>query len=143
MTETLRFHLSIRNRFGLWGYRLRSILSRMRRAVLYGLGRLSPDEAQEVLLDCYRPAGWHPLLTLTVDDTLDEARTCFGDHPQLRRLIADACERVAYKWENHGDHLCFARAWALDLAQSFARDEDIALARREDAESENELGPAI
>lgn len=138
MTETLRFHLSIRNRFGLWRYRLCSMLSRVRRAVLYGLGRLSADEAQQVLLDCYRPAGWHPLLTLTVDDTLDEARARFGDHPELRRLIADACERVAYKWENRGDHLCFARAWAVDLAQSFARDEDIALAGREDAESDNE-----
>ncbi|HTV33799.1 MAG TPA: hypothetical protein VME69_11970 [Methylocella sp.] len=61
----------------LYLYRLRSKWRRLRRAVLYAKGRLSQDDAQDLLLDCCAPAGWHPLLILSVDDTLEEAlETC-------------------------------------------------------------------
>ena len=51
-----------------------------------------------VMLDCRHPAGWHPLLVLTVEDTLAQAREEIADHPDLPRLVADGCARVADKW---------------------------------------------
>ena len=50
------------------------------------------------MLDCRYPAGWHPLLVLTVEDTLEQAREDLADHPDLSRLVADSCARVADKW---------------------------------------------
>jgi hypothetical protein len=32
------------------------------------------SDAQQLMLDCRHPAGWHPLLVLTVEDTLEQAR---------------------------------------------------------------------
>ena len=51
------------------------------------------------MLDCRNPAGWHPLLVLTVEDTLEQAHEEIADHPHLPRLIADGCARVGDKWE--------------------------------------------
>jgi len=78
------------------------------------------------------PAGWHPLLVLTVEDTLEQAREEFADHPELPRLIADACFRVGDKWEPYGDELWEARRWAINVALRYAADEGIALARLDD-----------
>ena len=86
-------------------YRLCATLARIRRALRYGFGRLSPDEAQLILIDCQRSAGWYPLLLLTVDDTLEQARRTFVDDPQIPALVAAACGRVASKWESHNDEL--------------------------------------
>jgi hypothetical protein len=82
-----------------------------------------------VLIDCHDPAGWHSLLTLTVEDTLEQAREIFADHPELRRLIEDGCSRVARKWESYGDELYEARRWAIELAEGYAADEGITLVR--------------
>jgi hypothetical protein len=81
------------------------------------------------MLDCERPAGWHPLLILTVDEALEQAREAFADHPDLRRLIADGCARVGHKWESYNDDLYNARCWAIDVAEQHARDEGITLVR--------------
>jgi hypothetical protein len=78
------------------------------------------------------PASWHPLLLLTVEDTLEQAREEFADHPELPRLIADACFRVGDKWEPYGDELWEARRWAINVALRYAADEGIALARLDD-----------
>jgi hypothetical protein len=102
------------------------------RAWRYAAGRLSADDAQHIMLDCRDPAGWHPLLVLTVEDTLEQAREDLADHPDLPRLIADGCARVGYKWESCGDELSEARRWAIDLAAGYAIDEGIALIRLDD-----------
>lgn len=120
------------SRIGLWRYRARLHLERLARAWRYLTGRLSADDAQRVMLDCRAPAGWHPLLMLTVEDTLAQARETFADHPQLPRLIADGCARVGDKWESYGDELYEARRWAIDVAEGYAADEDITLTRLDD-----------
>jgi len=84
------------------------------------------------MLDCEYPAGWHPLLLLTVEDTLAEAHEVFADHPDLPRLINDGCARVASKWESYNDELYQPRRWAIDLAADYAAAEGVALTRLED-----------
>ena len=112
--------------------RLRTRLAQWRRAWRYATNRLSADEAQRITLDCRDPAGWHPLLVLTVVDTLEQARENLADHPDLPRLIADGCARVGDKWESYNDELWEARRWAIDLAKGYADDEGITLVPLED-----------
>lgn len=119
-------------RIGLWRCRARLRLTRLVRAWRYFMGRLSTDDAQRVMLDCRAPAGWHPLLVLTVEDTLEQARETFADHPELTRLIADGCARVEDKWESYGDELYEARRWAIDVAEGYAADEGLTLTRLDD-----------
>jgi hypothetical protein len=102
------------------------------RAWRYAAGTVSADDAQRIILDCRGPAGWHPLLVLTVEDTLEQAHEEFADHPALPRLIADACFQVGDKWESYGDELWEARRWAIEVAQRYAADEGIALTRLND-----------
>ena len=118
----------VRDRF----YRFRTRLAQWRRAWRYATNRLSADEAQRIMLDCRDPAGWHPLLVLTVEDTLEQAREDLADHPDLPRLIADGCARVGDKWESYNDELWEARRWAIDLAKGYADDEGITLVPLED-----------
>lgn len=113
-------------------YRFRLRLSQWRRAWRYATDRLSADDAQRVMLDCRYPAGWHPLLVLTVDDTLEQAREQLADHPELPRLLADGCARVADKWESYNDELWEARRWAIGLAKEYAAQEGIVLIPLED-----------
>ena len=102
-----------------------------RRAWRYGMDRLRAEDAQRIMLDCRFPAGWHPLLVLTVEDTLEQAREDITDHPDLPRLIADGCARVGDKWESYNDELWEARRWAIGLAKVYAADEGIALVGRD------------
>jgi len=117
-------------------YRTIASFRRLARAWGYFTGRLSGDDAQRIMLDCRYPAGWYPLLILTVEDTLQEARETFADHPELPRLIADGCAHVAGKWVSHHDELYTARGWAISTAESYAAAEAISLVRRdEDADA--------
>jgi hypothetical protein len=108
-------------------FRLEMSLLRFRRAWRYAFGGLSADDAQRMMLECREPAGWHPLLTLTVEDTLEQAQDTLLDHPDLPRLIAASCSRVGDKWESYGDELYEARRWAIDLAKSYAAQDGIVL----------------
>lgn len=113
-------------------YRSGHRLARWRRAWRYATGGLSPDDAQRMMLDCRGPAGWHPLLVLTVEDTLEQARQELADHPDLPRLLADGCARVGDKWESYNDELWEARRWAIGLARKYAADEGITLTALDD-----------
>ncbi|MGD9920468.1 MAG: hypothetical protein AB7V13_03335 [Pseudorhodoplanes sp.] len=108
-------------------YRTRCRLAQWQRAWRYAVDRLSTNDAQRMMLDCRNPAGWYPLLVLTVEDTLEQAREDIVDNPELPRLIADGCARVADKWESYNDELWEARRWAIGLAKDYAADEGIAL----------------
>lgn len=109
--------------------RLKERAERYSRAWAYARRRLSPDQAQRIFLDCQYPAGWHPLLVLTVEDTLEQAHEDFHDHPELARLINDGCSRVSHKWESINDDLYEARRWAIDLAGEYAGGEGLAFER--------------
>jgi hypothetical protein len=108
-------------------YRFSFHIERWQRAWHYATHRVSADDAQRMMLDCRYPAGWHPLLVLTVEDTLEQAREDLADHPDLPRLLADGCARVGDKWESFNDELWEARRWAIDLAKGYAADEGITL----------------
>lgn len=108
-------------------YRLPSRLAQWRRAWHYADDRLCADDAQRMMLDCRNAAGWHPLLVLTVEDTLEQVRENIADHPDLPRLIADGCARVGDKWESYNDELWEALRWAINLAEGYAANESIAL----------------
>jgi hypothetical protein len=125
---------AFRHRIWLLRFRFNYRLARYRRALDYALDRLSADDAQQILIDCEYPAGWFTLLSLTVDDTLEQALEVYQDHPDLRRLISDGCERVHRKWEDHSDTLYYARDWAIELAEGYAADEGITLVRRDPEE---------
>ena len=135
LSERLRdaWH-AVRHRTWLVRFRFQQRLGRYRRALGYARDRLSTDDAQQVLIDSEYPAGWFTLLTLAVEDTLEQALEVYEDHPDLRRLIADGCERVHKKWEDHSDALYYARGWAIELAQGYAADEGITLVRRDPEE---------
>ncbi len=105
---------------------------RFSRARAYFCDRLNADDAQRIMLDCSYPAGWHPLLVLTVEDTLEQAREIFADNPELPRLINDGCARVASKWESYNDELYEARRWAIEIAEGYAAAEQITLIRLDD-----------
>jgi hypothetical protein len=113
-------------------YRVGYRLAQWRRAWRYAIDGLSPDDAQRMMLDCRGPAGWHPLLVLTVEDTLEQARGELADHPELPRLLADGCARVGDKWESYNDELWEARRWAISLAREYAADEGITLTALDD-----------
>lgn len=122
------FRSWVRDRRYQVGYRL----AQWRRAWRYATGHLSSDDAQRLILDCRYPAGWHPLLVLTVEDTLEQAREQLADHPELPRLLADGCARVGVKWESNDDQLWEARRWAISLAKEYAADEGITLTALDD-----------
>ena len=118
-------------------YRCGAKFSRWTRAWGYAAGRLSADEAQRLMLDCRYPAGWHPLLVLTVEDTLKLAREEIADHPDLPRLVADGCARVGDKWEPYYGELLEARCWAINLAKNYAVDEGITFVLLNDEHDSN------
>jgi len=122
------FRSWVRDRHYRAGYRL----AQWRRAWRYAIGRLSADDAQRMMLDCRDPAGWHPLLVLTVEDTLEQALEELADHPELPHLIAAGCARVGVKWESNDDQLWEARRWAISLAREYAADEGITLTALDD-----------
>jgi hypothetical protein len=119
------------------GYRCGVSLGRWTRAWRYAAGRLSADEAQRLMLDCRYPAGWHPLLVLTVEDALEQAREEIADHPDLPRLVADGCARVGDKWEPYCGELLEARCWAINLAKNYAADEGITFVLLNDEHDSN------
>jgi len=116
----------------IWRYRLASSAQRLRRAWDYAFGRLSQDDAQHVMLECRAPSGWYPLLILSVDETLAQARENYADHPALAQLIDSACARVGGKWEDYGEAIHEARRWAIEVAADYARQSNIALIPWED-----------
>lgn len=130
--------LPLTSRLGLGRYRAKARIERLSRAWRYFIGGLTTDDAQRVMLDCRDPAGWHPLLVLTVEDTLEQARETFADHPELARLIADGCARVGDKWDSYSDELYEACRWAIELAEGYAADEGVALVRLDDTTAGSE-----
>ena len=63
-------------------FRARYHLARLSRAWAYFRDRLDADEAQRIMLDCEYPAGWHPLLVLTVEDGPAGPGAAFNDYEQ-------------------------------------------------------------
>jgi hypothetical protein len=109
------------------GFRLRYSYQRLHRAFAYASGRLSPGEAQTILIECQDYAGWYPLNTLCVEDLLSHAACLHGDNAQLLTpYLRDACERVSRKWDS-GDDLNIAFDLALETAAGYAAHDGVTL----------------
>lgn len=105
---------------------------RLRRAWKYAFGELSAEESQQIIADCRRRAGWHPLLVLNVDEALKHIRDTYVDHPALRRLVARACEEIERKCGGALHDERAAKDWASRLARTYAKDEGLILTKWED-----------
>lgn len=110
-----------------WRLRCRARIGRFVLAARYAAGRLSVDDARSIVCHCEPVAGWHPLLTLTVDDTIEQALEEYAEHPELRRLVEEACAHVGGRWESYNDDLYEARCWAMEKVREYAEFEGIEL----------------
>jgi hypothetical protein len=136
-----RFFNTAASRMWLWRYRAKWRAKRVLKAWRFIVDRMSADDARSIMLDCERPAGWHPLLILTVEDTLEQARATLADDPALPRLIAYGCVHVSAQWESLNDDLYEARRRAIEVAERYAVNEGIALVHlnEEAIQAEGEL----
>lgn len=117
--------------FSFPAYRLRQQVKCWSRAFAYATCRLSPDDAQDIILDCRPIAGWYDLMCITPDDVLDHAVSLHGDRAHLLKAhLHAACDYAARKWEA-GDDYYSALGFALDMAREFAAQDGIEI---EDAE---------
>ncbi|WP_234729631.1 hypothetical protein [Acidocella facilis] len=132
--STVRFDFQRRAYF--WKYRVETRFKRFCRAWCYATGTLSAGEAQTIIVECLDPAGWYPLMILTVEDALARAREIFADHPELPSFIAEGCEKVGRKWENFGDELQEAINWAIENAEEYAAKEGIIFVRIADGDAD-------
>jgi hypothetical protein len=116
------------------GFRWRCRCQRLHRAFAYASGRLSPGEAQTILIECKDYAGWYPLNTLCVEDLLSHAATVQGDNAQLLKpYLHAACEHVSRKWDS-GDDLNIAFDLALETAAGYAAQDGVTLEAKEETQ---------
>ncbi len=78
-------------------YRLRLRARRARTAMAFFLGRLSEDEAYDLLFAAEERLGVWPLVTIDAEGVLERVHDTYQDHPALLDLAHDAASRVASK----------------------------------------------
>ena len=123
-----------------FGFNLRCRFRHWRRAFAYATGRLSPDAAQDLILDCRHMAGWYFLLIITPEDVLDRAITFHGEKARaLEPHLAAACEYVSRKWDA-GDDYYEALNFALDQARDYAAQDGIEISEDEETLTLNTQG---
>jgi hypothetical protein len=110
---------------GIWRFRWR--WHRWHLGIRYAVGRLTSDQAHELRYECQQISGCYPLETIDMESTLEAFRACYGDHPELPRLVRDACARVGDKWSSSGHVGDAAQGWAFDLVREYAEAEGITL----------------
>ena len=108
-------------------YRLRLRFARYARAVRYATGRMSIDDAWSVWRDAQNVTGFRCLEGISESSVADAAYDRFGDNPELTPIIAQACARVADKWNCSGDTQNAAEDWALDLIAAYAAADGLTL----------------
>jgi hypothetical protein len=123
---------TLRDAWFRYSYRFRRMRHRAYLGLQYTFGRLTPDQAHELRYQCQLISGCFPLETIDTESTLEAFRECYGDHPELPRLVRDACTRVGDKWYSSGDLASAAQDWAFDLVREYAQDEGITLPNGED-----------
>lgn len=119
--------------------RLQIITQRIRHAIAYVTGHLDAQSAQDMIVQLEPIAGWHPLVTLCVDDVLARATKHYKPHPDLRSFVASACAKVARQWRDADETLQAAQWWAIDLSLDLAQEHGQTLAL---AESDSREEPA-
>jgi hypothetical protein len=108
-------------------WRVRRLKHRAYLGLQYARGRLTSDQAHALRYECQQISGCYPLETIDAESTLEAFRDCYGDHPELPRLVRDACARVGDKWSSSGHVTDAAQDWAFDLVHEYAAAEGIML----------------
>ncbi|MGO9473285.1 MAG: hypothetical protein ACLPWS_07695 [Rhodomicrobium sp.] len=121
-------------------WQIRHRRQRLRRAFFYATGHLSFEDANDIMLDCERPARSYPLMILTPDSVLDMAIARFEERAQeLKPYLADACAYVASKWDQPGEDYWHPRDWALSSAIRAAAQDGITLTAEENEDHANPI----
>jgi len=107
---------------------IRRLISRLPIAWRLLTGHLTQDDAESLIILAEPIAGWHPIITLTVEDVLSRTLLRYKPHPRLPDLVRRACRRASTKWIDSNDTLNEATEWCLDLIAEYADDEQITLA---------------
>jgi hypothetical protein len=116
--------------FAVWRFRQLDRCSRLARGLAYAFGRsLTEDDMHTMRVEMNERLGYYPLMTLAVEDVLEEARSQYGDEEtnKLRPYLDAACDRVAGKWDNSYDTFGVAVDWALENALAYAEADGILL----------------
>jgi hypothetical protein len=108
-------------------YRMRSRISRVRRAIRYALGRATTEDGWQLFRDAEDVTGFYCLEGIGVDDVLTDAIERYGDMPELPELARRACRRVYDKWNSTGDTQSAAEDWAFDMIRAYADDAGLTL----------------
>lgn len=134
MTTTFPQTLASRARdaFKRRTYRLRMRLERAARAWRYLRGTMTADDAHHLVWEAEHVSGCYSLEGFTVDSVLEDAQERWGDVPGLERWAADACARVAGKWDASGDVSSAAAEWAMSLIADYAKGDGVTLVEIED-----------
>ena len=112
----------------VWRFRHQERWARLLRGLAYAFGRpLAEGDLHAMRVEMNERLGYYPLMTLGVEDVLEEARSHYGDEEanRLKPYLDTACERVARKWES--DAFGAAVDWALENALAYAADDGITL----------------
>jgi len=112
----------------VWRFRHQERWARLMRGLAYAFGRpLAEDDLHALRVEMNERLGYYPIMTLTTEDVLEEARSQYSDEEanKLSPYLDAACERVARKWES--DAFGVAVDWALENALAYAADDGITL----------------
>lgn len=91
-------------------------------------GRLSQNDAEDIILEVKPIAGWYPLETLSVENTIEMAGYRWSNPAdEIRELAADACNTVACKWSSSGAAAHSAEDWACEMIKLYAARHGIEL----------------
>jgi hypothetical protein len=112
--------------FNTW-YEFRRSIELARLGYLFANGKLSADDASDIIYECQPIAGYFVLETIDVDGLMAWARDRWVNADDARALAEAACERVAGKWSSTGDVSSAAQDWAMDLLEQYAREDGITL----------------
>lgn len=80
-------------------HRMQDRAKRLKHAIRYVAGTLTPDNAQDMLLELRYVAGWYPIVTLCVEDVMTRATEVYRDTPELREVVEGACQYVEQKYD--------------------------------------------
>ena len=108
-------------------YRLRLRFARYARAVRYATGHMSVDDAWSMWREAQDVTGFRCLEGISESSVADAAFDRFGYNPELEPIIAQACARVADKWNSTGDTQNAAEGWVLDLIAAYAAADGLTL----------------
>lgn len=123
--------MSLSWRWNRFRARVASRMVRARRAWRYAAGTMTEDDAQWITMDCRHVSGWHPLTSLCNASVLEYALEVYEDHPELKRLVGEACDCVYSKWEDYSDATSAASEWAMEKVAEYAAMDGIELVKRE------------